>query len=205
MNDIQSLLSGDFIMRVKSDGKYNKILQAAIEVISEKGLDQTSITDIVKRAGVAQGTFYLYFPSKKDLIPAIAEDLLSLTLEKIKSETKLKSDFWDIIQTLIDETFELTKSYKDVIILCYSGLAIVHSMEKWETIYTPYYDWLEEVLQSAISKGTIIGDIDVKWTARLIINLIENAAERFYIAEEDKDLTAYKQSAFSFLQRSLSR
>ncbi|MEK4027132.1 TetR family transcriptional regulator [Pseudobacillus sp. FSL P4-0506] len=192
-------------MRVKSDGKYNKILQAAIEVISEKGLDQTSITDIVKRAGVAQGTFYLYFPSKKDLIPAIAEDLLSLTLEKIKSETKQINGFWQIMRTLIDETFELTKSYKEVIILCYSGLAIVHSMEKWETIYTPYYDWLEEVLQSAASKGEIIADIDINWTARLIINLIENAAERFYIAEEKRDLAACKEETFSFLQRSLSR
>lgn len=192
-------------MRVKSDGKYNKILQAAIEVISEKGLDQTSITDIVKRAGVAQGTFYLYFPSKKDLIPAIAEDLLSLTLEKIKGETKKKNGFWEIIQTLIDENFELTNSYKEVIILCYSGLAIVHSMEKWETIYTPYYNWLEEVLRSAISKGEIISEIDINWTARLIINLIENAAERFYIAEEDRDLAACKEETFSFLQRSLSR
>ena len=192
-------------MRVKSDGKYNKILQAAIEVISEKGLDQTSIADIVKRAGVAQGTFYLYFPSKKDLIPAIAEDLLSLTLEKIKGETKKKNGFWEIIQTLIDENFELTKSYKEVIILCYSGLAIVHSMEKWETIYTPYYNWLEEVLRSAISKGEIISEIDINWTARLIINLIENAAERFYIAEEDRDLAACKEETFSFLQRSLSR
>ena len=192
-------------MRVKSDGKYNKILQAAIEVISEKGLDQTSIADIVKRAGVAQGTFYLYFPSKKDLIPAIAEDLLSLTLEKIKGETKKKNGFWEIIQTLIDENFELTNSYKEVIILCYSGLAIVHSMEKWETIYTPYYNWLEEVLRSAISKGEIISEIDINWTARLIINLIENAAERFYIAEEDRDLAACKEETFSFLQRSLSR
>ena len=192
-------------MRVKSDGKYNKILQAAIEVISEKGLDQTSITDIVKRAGVAQGTFYLYFPSKKDLIPAIAEDLLSLTLEKIKGETKQINGFWEIIETLIDETFELTESYKEVIILCYSGLAIVHSMEKWETIYNPYYDWLEDVLRSAVSKEEIIADIDINWTARLIINLIENAAERFYIAEEERNLAACKEATFSFLQRSLSR
>lgn len=192
-------------MRTKSDGKYNKILQSAIEIISEKGLDQTSITDIVKRAGVAQGTFYLYFPSKKDLIPAIAEDLLSLTLEKIKSETKQKHGFWEIIRTLIDETFELTNSYKDVIILCYSGLAIVHSMEKWETIYTPYYDWLEDILRSAANEGEIVANVDISWTARLIINLVENAAERFYFAEEEKDLAACKEATFSFLERSLSR
>lgn len=36
-------------MESKHDGKYNKILNAAIDVISEKGLDKTSISDIVKR------------------------------------------------------------------------------------------------------------------------------------------------------------
>ncbi|KAB7704757.1 TetR family transcriptional regulator [Bacillus aerolatus] len=190
-------------MPERIDGKYNKILQAAIQVISEKGLDRTSITDIVKQAGIAQGTFYLYFPSKKDLIPAIAENLLSLTLEKIKAETKQKHGFWEIIQTIIDETFELTNSHKEVIILCYSGLAIVHSMEKWETIYDPYYKWLEEVLKAAADHGEIIAEIDIGWTARLIINLIESAAERYYIAEEKGDLAACKKETFSFLQRSL--
>lgn len=73
--------------------KYDKILQAAIEVISEKGLDKTSISDIVKRAGVAQGTFYLYFRSKNALVPAIAENLLSLSLEKSKNELKLQRIF----------------------------------------------------------------------------------------------------------------
>ena len=73
--------------------KYDKILQAAIEVISEKGLDKTSISDIVKRAGVAQGTFYLYYRSKNALVPAIAENLLSLSLEKIKEPAKTATDF----------------------------------------------------------------------------------------------------------------
>lgn len=60
-------------MPKQTSGKYEKILQAAIEVISEKGLDKASISDIVKKAGTAQGTFYLYFSSKNALIPAIAE------------------------------------------------------------------------------------------------------------------------------------
>lgn len=52
-------------MASSPDGKYEKILKAAIDVIPEKGLDKTSISDIVKKAGVAQGTFYLYFSSKR--------------------------------------------------------------------------------------------------------------------------------------------
>ncbi|MFD6442339.1 TetR family transcriptional regulator [Peribacillus sp. NPDC060186] len=193
-------------MPSSSDGKYDKILKASIEVISEKGLDKTSISDIVKKAGVAQGTFYLYFSSKKALIPAIADNLLTITLEGIKGNIQGKDNFWDILEVVIDETFNITDAHKDVIVLCYSGLAIDHSMEKWESIYQPYYNWLEDIIINAINNNDIITDINVKWTARIIINLVENAAERFYIShEQDDTLEVFKAEIFNFLKRSLFR
>ncbi|WP_338752789.1 TetR family transcriptional regulator [Bacillus sp. FJAT-52991] len=186
------------------DGKYNKILQAAISTISQKGLDKTSISDIVKMAGVAQGTFYLYFPSKKALIPAIAENLLTVTLHEIKTGTENIQNFWEIIRIMIDETFKLTKTHKEVIVLCYSGLAIDHSMEKWETIYQPYYYWLETILEKAITNQEIVRGINVNWTAKMIIGLMESGAERFYFSEDESKLEAFKEETFSFLKRSLA-
>src|SRR5215472_17408382 len=44
------------------------LLQAAREVLAEKGYEATKVSDIVARAGAAQGTFYLYFPSKLSLV-----------------------------------------------------------------------------------------------------------------------------------------
>jgi AcrR family transcriptional regulator len=193
-------------MESNYDGKYNKILNAAIDVISEKGLDKTSISDIVKKAGVAQGTFYLYFSSKKALIPAIADNLLTVTLEGIKEKIQGKENFWNVLEIMIDETFNITDVYKDVIVLCYSGLAIDYSMEKWEAIYQTYYYWLEGIITNAINKKEIISDINVKWTARIIINLVENAAERYFISyEQDDALEVYKTEIFNFLKRSLFR
>jgi AcrR family transcriptional regulator len=193
-------------MARSSDDKYNKILQAAIDVISEKGLDKTSISDIVKKAGIAQGTFYLYFSSKKALIPAIADNLFTITLEAVKDEIQGKETFWDVLEVVIDETFKITDAYKDVIVLCYSGLAIDHSMEKWESIYQPYYEWLEDIINAAIHNNEIFSEINVKWTARTIINLIENASERFYIShEQDNSLKVVKNEIFNFIKRSLFR
>jgi AcrR family transcriptional regulator len=193
-------------MARSSDDKYNKILQAAIDVISEKGLDKTSISAIVKKAGIAQGTFYLYFSSKKALIPAIADNLFTITLEAVKDEIQGKETFWDVLEVVIDETFKITDMYKDVIVLCYSGLAIDYSMEKWESIYQPYYEWLEDIINTAIDNNEIINDINVKWTARTIINLIENASERFYIShEQDNSLNVVKNEIFNFIKRSLFR
>lgn len=186
------------------DGKYDKILNAAIEVISEKGLDKTSISDIVRKAGVAQGTFYLYFQSKNALIPAIAHNLLTITLDAIKEKVEGEKSFWRILEIFIDETFQITDSYKDVIILCYSGLAIDHSLEKWETIYQPYYDWFESILTKGMESKELIGGIHVKWTARMVINLVENAAERFYIGNEQHDtLEVYKAEVYTFVKRAL--
>jgi len=197
-------IGGGKVLVISTSEKYDKILQAAIEVISEKGLDKTSISDIVKRAGVAQGTFYLYFRSKNALVPAIAENLLSLSLEKIKERAKTATDFLSTLEVMIDETYKTTDEYRDVLVLCYSGLAFDYSLETWEAIYLPYYNWFEEVLNEAVRKEEVIKQLNVKWTAKTMINLIENAAELFYIGrEQDVTLEQSKEELFQFLKRSL--
>lgn len=47
--------------------KKNSLLATAFELFTTKGLSKTSISDIVEKAGVAKGTFYLYFKDKYDL------------------------------------------------------------------------------------------------------------------------------------------
>ncbi len=49
--------------------KYQRILDAAVEVIAERGYFSSPVSAIAKRAGVADGTIYLYFKSKDD-VPA---------------------------------------------------------------------------------------------------------------------------------------
>lgn len=189
---------------MNNEDKYERIIESAIEIISEKGFQKTVVSDIVKKAQVAQGTFYLYFPSKNALIPAIAERLLKMTLSKIKESMSESKDFWHALKTYIDETYKITNEYKDVLILCYSGLAFEYSMETWEKIYQPYYEWFEQIIHKAISRKEIIDNINVVSYAKLLINLVENSAERFYIAN-DQNLTdeESKKELFLFIQRSL--
>ena len=55
-----------------------KILAAAEEVFGERGYEAASIVDITRSAGVAQGTFYLYFPSKKAVFAELVDELGSM-------------------------------------------------------------------------------------------------------------------------------
>jgi TetR/AcrR family transcriptional regulator, fatty acid metabolism regulator protein len=49
------------------------ILQAAEEMLAEKGYHETSMDEIAARVGIAKGTVYLHFPSKEDLVVALYE------------------------------------------------------------------------------------------------------------------------------------
>lgn len=51
-----------------------RLVEAAKDSFQEKGFLSTSVADIVKRAGVAHGTFYTYFKSREDVLREIAEE-----------------------------------------------------------------------------------------------------------------------------------
>ncbi len=51
------------------------LLEAAESVFGEKGYERASIVEITRRAGVAQGTFYVYFPDKKAVFVELVKDL----------------------------------------------------------------------------------------------------------------------------------
>jgi AcrR family transcriptional regulator len=54
---------------------------AAGRVFAEKGVANTAVSDIVKAAGVAQGTFYLYFKTKEDVLVAVVERTVDRLLD----------------------------------------------------------------------------------------------------------------------------
>ncbi|MFC5711967.1 TetR family transcriptional regulator [Thalassorhabdus alkalitolerans] len=168
------------------DSKYELLVNAALTVMKEKGFEKASVSQIVKEAGVAQGTFYLYFDSKSAVVPAIAETILQTLFSKIKQNYKAEETIFRTLEMIVEVTFDITKEYRELILFCYSGLAYYHSFERWEEIYQPYYSWLEERLYQANKNGFIHTNLDSNALAKMIINLIENSAETFYLTNQSE-------------------
>lgn len=61
--------------RKTPEARRAELVDRALELFAAKGLDETSVSDIVRCAGVAQGTFYLYFESKGDVVNAVVQEL----------------------------------------------------------------------------------------------------------------------------------
>lgn len=88
----------------KKKQKKDTLFTTAFDLFTSKGFNKTSISDIVQQAGVAKGTFYLYFKDKYDvknkLIAYKASTLFRKAVHAL-DETTL-SDFSDIIIFLVD-------------------------------------------------------------------------------------------------------
>ncbi len=84
--------------------KRESLLNTAFSIFTSKGVSQTSISEIVDKAGVAKGTFYLYFKDKYDiknkLIAHKSSQLFKNAIEELNNHTEL--DFMDKIMFIID-------------------------------------------------------------------------------------------------------
>lgn len=65
-----------------------RLLDAAERIFGEEGFHEASVTQIVAAAEVGQGTFYLYFPTKRDIFVALVEHLASSLRQEIHGATE---------------------------------------------------------------------------------------------------------------------
>ena len=88
----------------KKNDKEKRILEASYTLFTTKGINNTSIQDIVENAGIAKGTFYLYFKDKYDLqeklITKLSHDLFNKAMLSVKEKNISKFD--DQIIAIID-------------------------------------------------------------------------------------------------------
>lgn len=70
--------------------KENRLLDAAYSLFIEKGITATAIDEIVKKAGVAKGTFYLYFKDKEDILEKLilkkSSEIVKKALQEVSSK-----------------------------------------------------------------------------------------------------------------------
>ena len=194
-----------YVGRMFNMNKKESIVQAAVQVFGEKGIEKTKISDIVKVAGIAQGTFYLYFPSKLALMPAIAEVMVEKTMDIVKETVQEDVSFIMKLEQLVEAIFSVARDYNEIQALIYSGLASTEHLKEWETVYEPFYKWTSDLLTEAKVEGLIRSTLQVDQTAKLLIGLVESAAEQVYLYDvtEEAQVSSQKAEVISFLTHAL--
>ena len=110
----------------KKQAKEIKLLNSAFKLYSKKGINNTSIQDIVVDAGVAKGTFYLYFKDKYDLQQKLtikkSNELFHKALDKL--DINVINKFDDQLIFVIDNVIDELSKEPDLIKIIYKDLSL---------------------------------------------------------------------------------
>lgn len=180
-----------------------QIVSAARACFAEKGLEKTKISDIVQRAKVAQGTFYLYFPSKSHLVLALGEEMCADVLEAVETIIRDEQHFAGILSAGIRATFEQLANYKDIYPIVANGGGLVDDPQQWSKLFLPFYDLLESQLQHYQNLGQMDANLDPHMCARLIVVIVDKAVEEYLLHKPETDMETIIQQVIRFVKNAL--
>lgn len=78
--------------RSKKEDRRQRILDAAVAVFARRGFDRARVSEVAKTAGVADGTIYLYFENKDDLLIRLFEERITPLIQELDDHVRASSD-----------------------------------------------------------------------------------------------------------------
>lgn len=181
-----------------------ELLRVAREIFAEKGYEATTISEIVARAGVAQGTFYWYFPSKTSLIVTLAEEMESQIEDTLVSTYTASDHLSKMIEQSVTRAFHIMEQYRDVLAIIRSTTSRrIETPSEHARIFTPYYALIANFIRQEQAKGTLNPAINADVTATLIVGTIYYTAEECYVYHSPIPAETFITETAHFVQRAL--
>ncbi|KJE28156.1 bacterial regulatory s, tetR family protein [Geobacillus kaustophilus] len=184
--------------------RYQEILTVARSVLAEKGFDDTKVSEIAEVAGVAKGTFYIYFPSKLDLVLALVREMQGKILSEAEKVIDLKTNYFEKLVQVIKTAFIVMESYRDVFPIFNAVSAF--KTEQWKAekeIRVPYYNFLKSLIENGQKSGEFHCDLNAEMTAILIVGMVEHVAHDCFVYHSDYCIDDYLHTIDSLLRKAL--
>ncbi|TFE27539.1 TetR/AcrR family transcriptional regulator [Cohnella luojiensis] len=192
-------------MASKKTEKFDRIIDAAVKVFAETGYHGSQVSKIAREAGVADGTIYLYFKSKEDILVSLFRVRLGELVEKFKESVEASDTADGAIRKICELHYRELESNPDFAYVTQIELR-QSSLELRKAIgqaLKPYIQLIEEVLVQGIEEGTFRQGLDVKLTRLLIFGGIDEAVTSWLISGRKYSLSAQINSTVEFFLKAL--
>ena len=181
----------------RGEATRQRVLEAAEQVFGDKGYHGASVTEITRAAGVAQGTFYLYFRGKKeiflDLVDDLGERLRTVTMEA-SADTPT---YAEAQQRGFEAFFDFARGHRHI-------YRIIQECDRVDpTTFRRFYAMLGDTYRAGASDAAArgeLGDIDPEVLAYCLLGVGHFVALR-YLQWDDQLSPDAQRAAIGFVQR----
>ena len=178
--------------RIEKNNKYHLILEAAVKVFARQGFHQSTVAQIAKEAGVADGTIYLYFKNKDDILVQFFNFRAKQVFESFREEVDRAETSSDKLRNLVRRHLAEFQRDRDG--------AVVYQVETHQSsrlaeaqikeMSKMYRDLISEIIEQGQQEGTIRKDLYVGLVKRFIIGGVDEVINTWLHSDGEYDLVS---------------
>lgn len=189
----------------KDKPKYKQIIDAAIIVIAENGYHQSQVSKIAKQAGVADGTIYLYFKNKEDILISVFEEKMEMFADNLKVILEENTTSSEKLYKMIENHFNVLAEDHHLatvtqLELRQSNLALRLRINE---ILKNYLVLLDTILKEGIENGEFDPTIDIRLARQMVFGTIDETTTTWVMNEYKYDLIALTEKVHRLLFKGL--
>ena len=168
--------------------KRDRILRAAVAIFSRKGFFNSKVSEVARAAEVADGTIYLYFRNKDDLLISLFEEKMGEVVADVRRRIADGGNSLEKLKIFIENHMDLLERE--------AGLVEVLQVElrqstKFLKDYTPvkFFEYLEiisDILEEGKREGVLRPDLNVSIARRAIFGALDELSLTYILSRKPK-------------------
>ncbi|SMC36317.1 transcriptional regulator, TetR family [Desulfocicer vacuolatum DSM 3385] len=171
--------------------KYSSILQGAGAVFARLGFYKATISQIAQEAGVADGTIYLYFKNKDDILYQYIQFKTTAFFEKMRSAVDVADGAEQKLRNLIRCHLEEFQNDRNMAVIFQSEVRYLRNNAlQVKDISKLYLDFLTEIIELGQMEGQLRQDLFIGLVKRFVLGAVEGIIATWVAAERKYDLVA---------------
>jgi TetR/AcrR family fatty acid metabolism transcriptional regulator len=172
----------------RTGDKRERILQAAVKVFAKTGFYAARVSEVARAAGVADGTIYLYFKSKDELLVSLFEDRVEKLLAFLRTELQTATTAREKLRRVFELQLGLLEGERDLaevvtVILRQSTKLL---KEYAAPRFLAYLDAIARVISDGQARGEFRSDVSPHLVARATFGALDGVALTWALGKADR-------------------
>lgn len=175
---------------IKDNGKYHRIMNAAIKVFAEQGFHKATISQVAREAGVADGTIYIYFKNKADILDNFFDNRTRQVFQRFRETVDEAEHAEEKLRNLLRRhLYEFQRDREMAVVFQREALQARYVADKYiREISKMYLDILGEIIAQGQAEGSIRKDFQTGLVKRLILGAVNEVINTWVTSEGRYDL-----------------
>ncbi len=190
---------GEVMKREKP--KYKQIIDAAVRVIADNGYHGSQVSKIAKEAGVADGTIYLYFKNKEDILISVFEEKMGAFIENLEQVVAEEMTMSEKLYKMIENHYTILQQDHHLAIVTQLELrqSSLPLRTKINEVLKQYLVHLDRILQAGKEQGEISETTDLRIVRQMIFGTIDETCTTWVMTGQKYDLVGLTEQVHQLL------